>query len=853
MLAMATMLAAGLSPADAVVRVKEGASGPQVWVDGKPVPPRVFFGSRRGGSLAVTTDWQPYQVDFVPGVDVPGNGTLHFRFTKDPQWVELRHLRIVATDGSEAPQAVGTLADAGAFAKFWNTWPPAERNTVGTAAVADGVLRVELRAPADGKWPDFHLHSQRVLRFTKGKAYRCEFEARASQATELRPAVYRVEGGVWQQIASPPCRVFTDQVALARDAGVNFVSTTVPTCWQSPDTPQDWSAADHVMREIIGVNPKALVIARVGANAPGWWLKEHPEAVMTFEDGSKGNKATVSCRPYREAATEQMAKLSAHLMEAFPDNFAGIHPCGQNTGEWFYDQSWGPIMSGYDVCTRDAWRAWLVARGEPGAETAGVPAAEARHGHPAGFLRDPAKERSELLFDRFRQEEMADFILSLAAACRRGTQGRKLVVFFYGYGFEFPPLRNGAPYSGHYSLAKVLASPDIDILCSPISYFDRGWPGTAPCMSPAESVMAAGKLWLNEDDTRTYLAKTTRFGGVADLEQTIDVMRRNGGQALVRGFGTWWMDLPGQNWFGDARIWDVQRELNRAETLRLSQRPFRPDIAAIIGEDAMCHLTGGSNVLARPLVYEARAALGRCGAPYGQYLLRDAVAGRVPAKLQILLAAWSMTAKDRKTLKANRVAGTTRVWCYAPGYSDGERRDVDLIRETSGFRVHPVALPNPVATPTEKGKAAGLPEPWGQETAITPLFAVEPEAGDEIWATYSDGSAAAVLRRGDRGVDVYLGTPAWTSSLVRAFARTAGVHLFTETDANVWATKHFLSVHAMDDGPLQLSFSGSGAVLHDEIEGKRIGAGQTITVPFRQGQTRVFSYAPIPNGPPPRR
>jgi hypothetical protein len=212
-----------------------------------------------------------------------------------------------------------------------------------------------------------------------------------------------------------------------------------------------------------------------------------------------------------------------------------------------------------------------------------------------------------------------------------------------------------------------------------------------------------------------------------------------------------------------------------------------------------------------------------------------------------------MTAKEREALQANRVPGTTRVWCYAPGYSDGERRDVELVRETCGFRVHPVSLPNPVATPTEKGKAAGLAEPWGQETAITPLFAVEPEAGDEIWATYSDGSPAAVLRRGDRGVDIYLGTPAWTSSLVRAFAHTAGVHLFTETDANVWATKDFLSVHAMADGPLQLSFSGSGAVLHDEIEGKRVGAGQRITVPFRQGQTRVFSYAPIPNGPPPRR
>ncbi|MDX9980318.1 MAG: beta-galactosidase, partial [Lentisphaeria bacterium] len=389
-------------------------------------------------------------------------------------------------------------------------------NTVGTATAGDGVLRVVLRAPADGKWPDFHLHSQRVLRFTKGRTYRCELTARAGQKTALRPAIYRVEGGIWTPVAMPPSLDFVSQVGLARAAGVNFVSAAVPSCWREPGEAQDWSAADGVMRQIIAANPEALVIARVGANAPGWWLRQHPEAVMTFENGKKGNKATVSCRAYREAAAEQMGRVAAHLAEAFPENFAGIHPAGQNTGEWFYDESWGALMSGYDVHTREAWREWLARAGEPGAAVAGVPAAADRHGCPNGFLRDPEKEREILLFDRFRQEEMADFVLALAAACRRATAGRKLVVLFYGYYFEFPPLRNGAPYSGHYALPKVLASPDIDVLCAPISYFDRGWPGTAPCMSPAESVMAAGKLWLNEDDTRTYLARTTAYGGVAD-------------------------------------------------------------------------------------------------------------------------------------------------------------------------------------------------------------------------------------------------------------------------------------------------------------------------------------------------
>ena len=38
----------------------------------------------------------------------------------------------------------------------------------------------------------------------------------------------------------------------------------------------------------------------------------------------------------------------------------------------------------------------------------------------------------------------------------------------------------------------------------------------------------------------------------------------------------------------------------------------------------------------------ARWALGRTGAPYGQYMLAQAIAGDVPAKLQVYLAAWAL-------------------------------------------------------------------------------------------------------------------------------------------------------------------------------------------------------------------
>ncbi len=836
---IACCLGCSLYAQAANVRVRSGRGGPQILLDGEPIAPRVFYGSRRGGFEPTSPQWTRCAFEFAPAEAVPNRGTLHFRFDKRPAEYWIKDLRLFDAATGKDVLRPGSFADAAAFKDVWNVWPPGARNTVGRVEIRDAALHVVVKAPPGGRWPDFHLYSDIALAFEAGRTYRCEFLVRSRPASRVMPAVYHVDHHVWRRIGGPP-GVFLQQVALARDAGVRFISTGAPTCWTPPDQPENWEPMDRVCREVIRAHPRALLLLRVGCNAPGWWLDQHPEALMRYEGGKPGRYASVSSREYRADAAAHLEKLCRHLTKTFPKHFAGIHPAGQNTGEWFYDRSWRRPLSGYDACTLKAWRAWMARRGEPGAAQAQVPSPAERHAGPNGCLRDPASERRLILFNRFWQEEMADFVCALAAAARRGTQGKKLVIFFYGYVFEFGPMSNGPALSGHYALTKALASPDIDVLCSPISYFDRQWKGTAPCMSAAESVMAAGKLWLNEDDTRTYLARTRRYGGLADLAQTRAVMLRNTAQAALRGFGTWWMDLPGLGWFADKRIWDVLVRLRPVDEAMLRRAaPFTPDIAAIVGEESLISLAGGAQVVGRPLIYESRAALGRCGAPYGQYLLRDAVAGRVPAKLQIYLAAWSLSPAQRRQLAANRRPGVVRVWCYAPGYLLPDRADVRAMTEVTGFAHERVDLPQATAAPTAAGRRFGPTRTWGPKGRTRPLFAVRPRAGDVVLATYRDGSAAAALRRSPAGVDVFIGVPQLTPELVRALARLAGVHLYTRVDASVWAAGPFLSVHAMSDGPLLID-TGADAPVCDALDGAKLGRGPRLSLPIRAGQTRVL-------------
>lgn len=840
-----TALAAAAVGAETSVRVGPSPAGPRLMVNGVATPLRCFYGSRTAGALALQTDWKPFAFRFVPGHAVAATGTLHFRFDQRAAEYGLRDVRIVESTTGRDVLPTGSFAGAAGFAARWQVFPPDGRNTVGTVTPGQGSLTVAIREPAGGRWPDFHLHSRSDLSFAADVAYEVRFEARASTPAALRPAVYTVENGTWISLGGP-AGPFEYELALARDAGVRFVSTGMPDCWGPPEQPTNWEPLDAVMRQVIAVHPRALILPRVGANAPSWWLDRHPDARMRFEDGTEARVAAVSSREYRRDAAAHLETLCRHLTETFPDHFAGIHPCGQNTGEWFYEDSWGRRMSGGEPPTLTAWREWLHRHGRPGADTATFPTAARRHAAPAGILRDPQTERELIDANRFWQEEMADVVLALAAAARRGAGADRLVVFFYGYLFEFPPLFNGAPYSGHYALTKVLASDDIDVLCSPISYTDRQWLGTGPCMSPAESVALAGKLWLNEDDTRTYLAHTTDYGGVADLAQTVAVLRRNTAQAALRGFGTWWMDLPGTGWFADADIWQEHRRLSALDAALLSRRgPYAPEVALIVDEDSLCHLTGGSASVARPLIYDARAAAGRCGAPYGQYLLRDAAAGHVPARLQIHLASWAVPAAVCAALQQNRRPGVTTVWAYAPGGLATEDATAADPARLHGFRLCPADPAQARSTPTAAGQALGITSPWGQTSPVRPLFTVELEPGDEVLATYADGTPALVVRRRPEGNEVFAGTPAWSSEVMRALCRLAGVHLYTETDASIWAAEGFVCVQAHDDGPLRLHTGTPGAV-HDVLSGEAVGSGPVLGLPIRRGETRLLGLGPRP-------
>ena len=843
------------------VEVKAPDGAPRIVVDGQPVRGRMFWGGNGSAPLPLPASAQLIEAEFIAVADEPKTATMHFRFGSTPGEIILDDVQVTDLDtGIDVIPACGFEDGQDSFTKDWTFWPTGDDNTVAKVEVTPKVgrdgsagLKITLSNPKQGGWPDWHIYHHANLSLVKGHRYRIRCWAQATPARSVKLQFYRP--GRSFTFLGGPGGVFLPQVKLAGQADVPFVSFPCPMPWPTDDEPADFSSAEQACEQVLVGNPNALLIPRIGMAAPSWWLDAHPEAVMQWEGGSHRRCEAIASPDYQRDAAARLQALVEHLEAKFPDRMAGYHPCGQNTGEWFYVDTWQHHLNGYSGATETAFRSWL---GEQYASddalraawhdqavtraTAKVPAAEARFAAPAGILRDPRTEQNILDFNRFQQEAMASWVCRMAAAIKRGCERQKLAVFFYGYVYEFSPASTGPATAGHYDLKRCLECPDIDVLCSPISYWDRGPGGTAPTMTAAESVSLSGKVWLNEDDTHTYLA-TEKFPGwnqhVDTLWMTNQLLIRNVAQEACRNLATWWMDLGSSGWFNDPGMWTEMKRMAPMDQWFLDHPTrYRPDVAAIVDERAMIAGAAGSQAAFRGLVYESRASFGRAGAPFGQYLQDDVAAGKVPAKLLVFLSPWRLTAPERAKLLA-ATKGRTRVWCYAPGWIDGLTNNLAAMKELTGFDLQPVTGVKAQATPTAAGQALGLTAPIGPNQDVKPLFKAVDAGPAEVLATWSDGSAAIALRQTPDGLSVFVGTPALSSELLRALADKAGVHLYTRTDCQVYANGPIVALHGAVDGPVEVDLGSAGQVV-DALSGEPVGTGPKLTIELQRGETKVL-------------
>lgn len=846
-----------------IYKVEKIGTVPTITMDGKPIHGKVLYVHPTGMSGDwLPTEWTEYTIEAVADFDCD-NAAVHLRFKGDDFNVYIAKLEVTdLTTGKtnsldvNAPKpnidywCEGMSRKDCAF-RMSNTKFDGIACLLGEIGTEASNKLAKTRKQPKG----FHFYFQ-GNKVKAGNKYKVTLKAKADKKVGL-DMVFRRQGGDFKTICSLGKKTLEIQTALASEVDVDFVTFPIECDWSEDEKTYNLNHVKEIYDRFVKVNPNVKMIPRIRFYPPQEWNDKYPDDMMKYSDGKIENKFTsIASETYRKACLLALRKIIEFSEKHYAKNMAGYHPTGANTHEWFYGYSWKAPYSGYDVQTLKAFRKWILKKYKDDAtlqtawnnpnvtvKTVEIPSAERRAN--CGVIIDPKKYADIIDFNLFLQDDMVDIIKILSDETRRLVPHR-LVVIFYGYGFEFSSVQNGPAFSGHYGLGKLLKCDSIDILCGPISYSDRQYGGGKSTMGATESITRAGKIWLDEDDTSTYLAPKGNYPGSEEeldtQEKTLKVLKRNLAQQLIRNLANWYMDLGGNGWFADPEFWKLTKTIKAEEEKQWeSPNPYNPEVALIYDEASMCYIGGSrvSHFSTALLMSRSREKLNRAAVPFGHYLLRDFLSSKkVKTKLNVFPAAYALDAKDRKKLK-QRTKNSANIWAWLPAYVDLDKAELsfEAVKDLTGFDVS--LAPNnmsKVLTATEDGLQIGLPRSFGHPSKNIIALIPQIQEGDKVLATFESGLSAIV----QRGKDIfYAPSSEIPTELFRYAAKLGGVHIYTDSPFAVYSNGKYLSVTATKDAPCELDLNGTFKV-YDVFDKKELGTLSKIELDMKKADIKLF-------------
>lgn len=586
-----------------------------------------------------------------------------------------------------------------------------------------------------------------------------------------------------------------------------------------PLSGDDFEACRAALRCIIAGDPEARILLRVsmtptGADADAW-CAAHPEDKMDWRVvhttpynngmvnetsivGTAPSAVTVASDAWFEAAQQAVVNLFRALDAdpEFHEHLLGMHVGGGETCEWFH---YGLRERGIDYSPANAkkYAEWLQAK--YGADYTDTALPEDLPGNdrmepPERTLLTRESDRRYTDYAEYSSWLMSERILDFAETLRREMGPDRLVVFFYGYLFELYD-----PRTGHFLLRRVLESPHIDALTSPVSYTDRNQGGIGALMSPADSIIAHGKLWIVENDIRSPnvvrngLAKDNDWVDKVDsLEHYMDVLTREAAQMLAHGLGCWYMDLGAHGWFQHPMIWQqIQKLHGLYRTLQPGLRPATPEVAVLVDEDGM-FLQGHADCLGVNLLYRTRLSFYRAGVEFGMYTASDFEAGLLPhVKVAFYLSPFAITAERAEKIRTAAAKNKVSL-VFLHGFG---KTDPAVVKALTGmeFAVEDGGI---CELAMEGSGILWQDACWGAQLANPAAFVI---GGGKPLATYTTGAlagkTAAAVGEIDGRTTLFAGATELSAQAVRELCRLGGAHIWSESSDTFFTGNGIIALH----------------------------------------------------------
>lgn len=486
------------------------------------------------------------------------------------------------------------------------------------------------------------------------------------------------------------------------------------------------------------------------------------------------------------------------------------------------------------------------------------------NGANSGSFLDVDRHQAVLDFYQAWHEGTANSIIHFAKVVKKKTGGRCVTGAFYGsYGCT-----NFLELGTAGSVLKILDSGAIDFLAAPGDYENRLPGGCTAQREMQDSFRLRNRIFLVEEDTRTHLADLgDRVGaGTYSLRDSLGVMQRDFGRNLCEDLHAWWFDMaPQGGWYDHPEILAlIRRQQEVAKKAYSFDRRKGNQIALIYDQESTRCVSQRTSY---DLCHMFRVQeIHRIGAPVDYYFHDDLARPEMPDyRLYVFVNVFSLTDAERQAIAAKlQRNGQVALWMYAPGLINPDRQpklSLAHMRELIGIkmgrtddawnpRLRLAAAGHPALAGLDPDRVYGVfdrpilssweslaPKP---ATLLYPMFFPDDPRAEVLGRFLGNDAPAVALRDFGAWKSIYWGTKVAQACVLRALARFAGCHIYSESDDCLYANRRFLVIHAKEAGLKRIRLPRRCRPF--EVYQRREYGRDTdlVEAPMRTGETLTF-------------
>lgn len=655
--------------------------------------------------------------------------------------------------------------------------------------------------------------------------------------------------------------------------------------------------------------PDAYVVIRLMVSPTKEWIDEHPEEQILFTDGSRANTICTTVDRRRRVNMYSLCseKWWARADEAIEDFYRelakypefssviGTFLCSAGTCEWYYPCIFrNPKTKATGDCSAPFLRQYRRYLKETfgkdvepkipsfdefdyiGDEAEKIKTAlcggkpYVRGANPAAFGDFLDANNAPHVADFFQalHDGTARAIVHFAETLKR-IQPSLLVGAFYGSYAQTIP-HDGGTTAG---LKRILDSDAVDFLAAPPGYNCREPGGLCIGRTVQDAFLLRGKMFVSEDDDRTFLTWRPAALQIKDdpvtgsgLVGTLNMLKRDFGRNICEGTRGWWFDMaqkrPGESWFYDdgdvVSLFAEQQKIAR-EAYALGAGKHN-DIALVFDSRAIHYSSFWlvSNVLDKWRLCD----LNRLGSPVDYHLRDDLSDPRMPDyRLYVMLNCYVLSDAEREAVYAKaRRNNATILWMYAPGFINREAEkamSLANIEKTVGMKV---------SLYDDTIRADYRPEgsqnvyvffdadihscEFGSRTVSTvdnylnPGFFIDDPSAKPLARYVADGKVMLASKTVN-GVKVcYCTNQVLNRQVLGDIADAAGCHRYNRVGDVLYASDRYLTIHATGSGKRVLHFRTKCSP-YDVYAQKTVARDvDSLDIDLAHGETRMLRLDP---------